>query len=187
MSHAQGILPLGSSRRSPVIVGNSPSLTVRPAVESDAPDISALIHSQLHHRTPAPADPAPPEFLAGFSPQTIRGYICSERYSYLVAVIEHQLVGVLGIRDGQHLLHLFVAGSFQRRGIARALWSRARSDLLAGTGGVTLVVNSSVYAVPVYERFGFKAKGPPVQGAGVTYVPMQLVVHRSLPSRRRRS
>ena len=153
------------------------SFTVRPAVESDAPGISALINSQLHHRAPTPTNPAPPEFLAGFSPETIHGYIGSARYSYLVALIERQLVGVLGIRDGQHLLHLFVAGCCQRRGIARALWSRAKSDLLAATTGeVRLFVNSSVYAIPVYERFGFKASGPRVEAAGVTYVPMQMVI-----------
>ena len=154
-------------------------LTIRPAVESDAPDISALIYSQLHHRTPTPAGPAPPDFLAGFAPQTIQGYIGSARYRYLVALIEGQLVGVLGIRDDQHLLHLFVAEPYQRRGIAGALWSRAKSDLLAAAGEVRLSVNSSIYAIPVYERFGFKVCGPCVERPAVTYVPMEFVVSKS--------
>lgn len=153
------------------------SLTIRPAIESDAPGISALIHSQLHHRAPIPTDPAPPEFLAGFSFETIHEYIGSARYCYLVALIGTQLVGVLGIRDGHRLLHFFVAGPYQRRGIARALWSRARSDLMSATNGeLRLLVNSSNYAIPVYESFGFKACGPPVEGTGVTYVPMELVL-----------
>src|SRR5262249_55245550 len=106
-------------------------LTIRPALKADANSISALIHSQLHHRTPKPTGPAPSEFLAGFAPETIRGYVGSSRYHYWVALIEEKLVGVLGIRDGQRILHLFVADSHQRRGIARALWSRAKSELLA--------------------------------------------------------
>ncbi len=83
-------------------------------------------------------------------------------------------MGVLGIRDGQSILHLFVAGSCQRRGIASALWGRAKSELLAAAHKINLVVKSSIYAIPVYERFGFKVIGPRVEGAGVTYVPMQL-------------
>jgi ribosomal protein S18 acetylase RimI-like enzyme len=153
------------------------SLTIRPAIESDAPGISALIYSQLHHRAPAAVDPAPPEFLAGFSLETIRGYIANARYRYLVALTGMQLVGVLGTRDSHRLLHFFVAGPYQRRGIARALWSRARSDLMgAANGELRLLVNSSIYAIPVYEKFGFKACGPPIEGTGVTYVPMELVI-----------
>ena len=151
-------------------------LTIRPAVDADAQAISALIYSQLHHRSPAPIGPAPPEFLAGFAPETIREHIGSSRYRYLVALIEGQLVGVLGIRDGQTIMHLFVADSCQRRGIASALWGRAKSDLLAAADEINLVVKSSIYAIPVYERFGFKVSGPRVEGAGVTYVPMQLII-----------
>jgi GNAT superfamily N-acetyltransferase len=151
-------------------------LIIRPAVDTDAHEISALIYSQSHHRTPTPTGPPPPEFLAGFALETIRGYIGSTRYRYLVALIEGKLVGVLGIRDGQNILHLFVADSYQRRGIAGALWGRAKSELLAADDEINMVVNSSIYAVPVYERFGFKVIGPRVEGAGVTYVPMQLMI-----------
>jgi ribosomal protein S18 acetylase RimI-like enzyme len=151
-------------------------LTIRQAAEADAQGISALIYSQSHHRTPIPTGPAPPEFIAGFVPETIRGYIASPRYRYLVALIGEQLVGVLGIRGGQQILHFFVADSYQRRGVARALWARAKSELLTVADEIRMVVNSSIYAIPVYERFGFKVMGPRVEGAGVTYVPMQLVI-----------
>jgi len=154
-------------------------LSIRPAVEPDAEEISALIYSQLHHRAPSTSEPAPAEFLAGFAPPTIREHIGNRRYRYLVALAGGQVVGVLGVRDGQHLLHLFVAESFQRRGIARALWNRIRLELLAGSGEVSLSVNSSVYAVSVYERFGFTAAGPQVQGAGVVYIPMRLTLRDS--------
>lgn len=81
------------------------------------------------------------------------------------------------MRDRQRLLHLFVAGPYQQRGIARALWTRAKSDLLNGTTGQRrLLVKSSMYAIAVYERFGFKACGPPVEEVGVTYVPMEMVI-----------
>ena len=154
-------------------------VTIRLATCSDAHDISTLIYSQWDHRTPTPAEQPAPEFFAGFAPETIKECIGSVRYRYLVALIEGQLVGVLGIRDSERIIHLFVAESYQRRGIARALWSRAKSELMADGGDVSVVTNSSIYAIPVYERFGFKAIGPHLERAGVTYVPMQLVISKS--------
>jgi GNAT superfamily N-acetyltransferase len=112
-------------------------LTIRPAVDSDAPGISALIESQLHHRSPTPTGPPPPEFLAGFATDTIRGHIGSPRCRYLVALVEDRVVGVIGMRDERSILHLFVADSWQRRGVGRALWARARSELLASADEVT--------------------------------------------------
>jgi len=154
-------------------------ITIRLATCSDAPDISKLIYAQFHHRTPTLAEQPTPEFFAGFAPETIKEYIGSARYRYLVALIEGQLVGVLGIRDSERIIHLFVAESYQRRGIARALWGRTKSELMADGGDVRVVTNSSIYAIPVYERFGFKAIGPRAERAGVTYVPMQLVISNS--------
>ena len=151
-------------------------LALRPALPSDASDISALILSQLHHRTPRPDAPPPPAaFLQGFAPETIRASIESGRCRYLVAHVGDLLVGALGLRVGdRHLLHLFVAGSHQHAGIARALWERALAELrLAVTGPVAVTVNSSLYAVPVYERFGFTVQGPPVERPGVVFVPMR--------------
>jgi GNAT superfamily N-acetyltransferase len=151
-------------------------VTIRLATCSDAHDISALIYSQWHHRTSTHTEQPTSEFFAGFAPETIKEHIGSVRYRYWVALMEGQLVGALGIRDRERIMHLFVAESYQRRGIARALWSRTKSELMAEGGEVSVVTNSSIYAVPVYERFGFKAIGPRAERAGVTYVPMQLVI-----------
>ena len=151
-------------------------VTIRLATCSDAHDISTLIYSQWHHRTSTPAERPAPEFFAGFAPETIKEHIGNIRYRYLVALSEGQFVGVLGIRDNQCIMHLFVAESHQRRGIARALWNRTKSELMADGGDVSVVTNSSIYAIPVYERFGFKVIGPRAKRAGVAYVPMQLVI-----------
>jgi len=154
------------------------NFTVRPALVADAAGISALIHSLLHHRTPEPADPAPEPFMALFAPQAIEGYITAGNYNYLVALDQGQLVGVLGVRDNRHLVHLFVAEPYQRRGIACTLWYRAKSEALAAEAEVEISVRSSVYATAVYERFGFAVCGPRVEDVGVTYVPMRQVIRR---------
>jgi GNAT superfamily N-acetyltransferase len=86
-----------------------------------------------------------------------------------------ELVGVLEMRRPDHLVLLFVDARYQRRGVARELWRRAlarcrveRPDLRRVT------VNSSRYAVPVYERLGFRATGGERVQRGVRFVPMVL-------------
>lgn len=152
---------------------------VRPAVVADAEGINRLIHSQLHHRTPEPTGPAPESFMQRFSPRFLEECIAGDRHRYLVALAEDQLVGVLGVRENRHLLHLFVAEPYQRQGIARRLWERALADLLAVEDEVEMTVRSSVYAVPVYRRFGFEVTGARVDSEGVSWVPMRRVIRRA--------
>ena len=145
---------------------------------TDAAGISALIQTLVHHRSPNSIGPAPEEFVASFAPRAIERYVEAGNYNYLVAVHLGQLVGVIGIRDNSQLVHLFVSESYQRRGIAGALWSRARAAALANAPEVKIFVRSSVFATQVYERFGFSACGPRVDDRGVSYVPMCQVIRR---------
>lgn len=97
-------------------------------------------------------------------------------YCYRVAEAEGELAGVVGVRDGSHLYHLFVAESFQGRGLGRRMWEQAKALCLAASNPDALAVNSSRNAVAVYEKFGFVASGP-VQGVGgVLFVPMKLAL-----------
>jgi GNAT superfamily N-acetyltransferase len=95
-------------------------------------------------------------------------------FHYRITEFGGELIGVVGVRDSVHLYHLFVAEAFQGQGIARALWEQAKAECLErGTPG-TFTVNSSKYAVPMYERFGFVVTGPVQDVGGVQFVPMKL-------------
>lgn len=156
-------------------------VSIREALLSDAQAISALIHSLARHRSPNASEPAPAEFLAGFAPGKIAESISSGSVRYSVAHVGAMLVGAVGLSEARRVQHLFVAEGFQRRGIARALWERTKADLLSSLAyyeEAEVVVRSSLYAVPVYERFGFTASGPRFDSAGVSYVPMRTVLRR---------
>lgn len=118
-------------------------------------------------------------FLAAFSAEAMARYIAGANYIYLVAILENGIAGVIGIRDRRHLYHLFVAESWQGRGIGGALWNRLRTILLAESEEVTMTVNSSLKAAPIHEHFGFLAAGPRVDKGGICYLPMQAVIRRS--------
>ena len=146
-------------------------MILRRATPDDAPSISALIASVAHHCTIDPSGAGAEKFFASVAPAAIAGYIADPRYHYLVAVEGAALAGAAALRDGAHLYHLFVAKAFQGRGLSRALWLAVRAAAPHGT--LAFTVNSSLYAVPVYERFGFEATAAKVELDGVAFVPMR--------------
>jgi GNAT superfamily N-acetyltransferase len=157
---------------------------IRPATADDAAAISALILGVAGFFTMNPDGSGAEEFLARVSPDAIGEYLASERFAYRVAEEDGALAGVVAIRDNVHLYHLFVASAHHGRGLARTLWNQAmQAALRAGNPG-EFTVNSSLYAVPVYERFGFRPTGPRVDEHGIAYVPMKLVLSPEEPPAR---
>jgi ribosomal protein S18 acetylase RimI-like enzyme len=97
-----------------------------------------------------------------------------EGFDYWVAEASDSIIGFVGMRDNSHLYHLFVAEAFQRRGIARRLWETAKQACRAAGNPGRFTVNSSNYAVGVYEAFGFRRVAPMQNVGGVLYWPMLL-------------
>jgi GNAT superfamily N-acetyltransferase len=86
-----------------------------------------------------------------------------------VAEIAGELAGYIAMRPPTHLFHLFVDARWHRRGVGRALWEAAL--VTAGTSS-DFTVNSSPYAVPVYEALGFRCDGAAQTRNGVQFQPM---------------
>ena len=152
---------------------------IRPATPEDAAAISALVMGVSPSFTLRPDGEGAEIFLATLTPGAFGGYLSSPDYAYLVAEEDGALAGVIGIRENRHLFHLFVAAAFQGRGLSRRLWETARDAALRAGNPGEFTVNSSMYAVPVYERFGFVPTDPRVEQHGIAWLPMKLVLpHR---------
>lgn len=154
-------------------------MNYRCAKPEDAERLSELVMSFQHLLTADPDGSGAETFFASVSADAERGYIQSGRYYFLVAETGEEIVGFIAIRDRTHLFHMFVASSHQRRGLARELWRRARKAVEELGPVEQFTVNSSTTAVPVYERFGFRAASDPVREHGVEFIPMRYrpVVH----------
>jgi GNAT superfamily N-acetyltransferase len=87
----------------------------------------------------------------------------------LVAVEAGELVGVLALLGSSQVKYFFVCPSRQKTGLGKQLWDLA-SDI--GLLGKSISVRSSLVAVPVYERLGFKAAEPPKILSGLHYQTM---------------
>lgn len=150
-------------------------LTIRGALPEDAEAIGALIEGLASFYLP---DPDAPEdaasFFATITPEAIRERLTGDQFRYHVAVARDELAGVVGVRDDTHLYHLFVAEGYHRQGLASRLWTVAKQAAEKAGNPGRFTVNSSPYAVPVYERFGFVVTEPEVHKDGIVFVPMVL-------------
>jgi GNAT superfamily N-acetyltransferase len=151
-------------------------MDIRVATREDAEAISALIHGLAHYFTLDPNGVGAEEFLKTIAPKSIAEYISARNFCYRVGIVGGVLAGVVAVRDNKHLYHLFVSPQFQKRGLSAQLWNyiKAESIRLGSPGEFT--VNSTPYAVPVYEAFGFKATGDKIETKGIAFVPMKLSV-----------
>jgi GNAT superfamily N-acetyltransferase len=148
---------------------------IREAVPDDAEAISALILSLADRFLADPDDREAAEpFFAAHGPEALRRTLSDDRFRYRVAEESGALVGFVGVRDGAHLLHLFVAGSHQRRGIGGRLWAVAKAEALAAGNPGRFTVNSALGALSFYERFGFVVAGQEVHKDGIAFVPLLL-------------
>jgi len=145
----------------------------RPARHDDATDISALIQLFLHEFTISADGSGAEQFLASVTAEAEAGYIANSRYRYITAFAGDVLAGFIAIRDRSHIFHLFVAPAFQRKGLAARLW---QAELELAPDLEFFTVNSSPFALPVYERFGFVKAGPQVEMHGICFVPMRLAL-----------
>lgn len=144
------------------------------AKSSDAEEISELIIELSSPFYISSSREGAETFLASICPEAIRGYISANNFSYFIARLDGQLAGVVALRDNVHLFHLFVAEAFQGRGLATQLWRLVETNALQSGNQGEFTVNSSLNAVPVYERFGFVQEGSIQQINGILFQPMRI-------------
>lgn len=90
--------------------------------------------------------------------------------------LNNYLVGVIALREGQHISLLFVREQFHHLGVATRLVKMAVAYVEAMEPDIRAVtVNSSPYAVGFYETVGFHALGPEQTADGIRFTPMKLL------------
>ncbi|KUO53502.1 MAG: hypothetical protein APF76_11875 [Desulfitibacter sp. BRH_c19] len=107
-------------------------------------------------------------------PQRLVSQIISNDFKIYCCFEGNDLVGVLAFRNTSHISLLFVKKSHQRIGIAKELLRIATMELLKIDPDLQeLTVNSSPYAVIIYEKLGFNATNTMQEKHGLKYKPMK--------------
>ena len=153
-------------------------MLIRPLIASDLPACARLLRASasefiVHESNPEGAC----TFLRENDEEGIRGYLAAG-HVYHVAVVAHgdeagDIAGFIAIRDNSHVFHLFIDKRWHRQGLARRLWEAARDAALQRGAGGVFTVNSSNYAVPVYEALGFERTAPTQCVKGLYFNPMR--------------
>lgn len=152
----------------------SPVTIIRSATVGDTPDIAVLIQGLSHYFLDSPATGQAEAFLASFTPEAIAAHVSDPSFRYLLARVGHELAGIAALRDNRHIHHLFVAPAYHRHGIASQLWKSLKEEAIRSGNIEGFTVNSSLFAAPVYARWGFVATAAPQTRNGVAYQPMRL-------------
>ncbi len=85
------------------------------------------------------------------------------------------IVGVIEVRNNDHICLLFVDAAYHQQGIGKTLLKTAIARCGKSNPKLKeITVNSSPFAVPIYRRFGFVAIGGEKLQEGIRYIPMTL-------------
>lgn len=144
------------------------SLQIRPAAVTDAGAVAALVNGLAAYYGSGTDAGLPDWFRQTLTPDAFRDRLNDPQYHHYIALYDEKLAGYLALREGFHLYHPFVAEQAHRRGIARQLWQHALGQLPIET----CTVRSSLFAVPVYQRLGFRLSGEAASKDGIAFQPM---------------
>lgn len=147
-------------------------MPVRVAIPSDATQLRDLAVSLSPFYLGSPNDQPPPWLSDTLTLSAFVKRLSSSDYLTYVYEEGGRVYGYISIEAGCHVYHLFVEERHHGRGIARMLWERVREN----SQTTHYFLRSSLYAVPVYRRFGFRESGPVGQQGGVEYQPMELEI-----------
>lgn len=129
--------------------------------------VTAVFRARLAQRCPARGRQ---EFLFFAQAQELANR-ASAGNRVLVAVEGGEIVGMIEVRDGNHIVLLFVDLERQRRGIGRALMEAAFPEFEQGRPE-RMTVHAAPGAEEAYRRLGFVPSGPRQLRNGLPFLPM---------------
>jgi GNAT superfamily N-acetyltransferase len=176
-------------------------MKIKQATEEDAKAISSLIletaRAQLRGEF---SDDGWALFLNLLNENTQKSLIKSKKFVYIVAVKEgaldkeavdvniegarntDEIVGVLAIKDVNHLFHFFISPAWQGKGIAKLLWNQGvieiresinKKIIKAQNSDDSISVNSSDFGLKFYQHLGFVMVEGRQKKNGICYTPMR--------------
>lgn|GEM_PF-304919 len=130
----------------------------------DALELSELVISLLDYLF----EEIPSWFKEDVNKQSFEKRILDSNYLHHIYVKDKKIVGLITIKDKNHLFHLFVDSSYHKKGIAKKLFESIKSNM--DVNGMN--VNASIYAIPMYKALGFKKCGEKNRYKELEYQPM---------------
>ena len=119
------------------------------------------------------------EFRRYIEPDLMSKRVKSDHF-VLLAEMDDRLVGIIEVRDFNHISLLFVSREAQRKGIAKRLLNEALQICSRNNPNLSQVsVHSSPNSIEAYEHLGFRSEGSEKLEHGIRYIPMILQVYKN--------
>lgn len=83
-----------------------------------------------------------------------------------------EILGVIATRDISHIALMFVDKSYHNKGISRYMFNVILEEIKLNAEITQITVNSSPYAVKVYEHLGFVKSDNQQEKDGIIFTPM---------------
>ena len=159
-------------------------MSIRIAHAEDVKEIATLVRSLSHYYLPQKTSSAqdsptksssvkslPSWLLNSLTEEQFLQRITNAEYSNYVYCIDDEIVGYIAMKESSHLYHLFVSEARQGNGIANGLWKH----ICGKCSAEKYSVRSSLYAVPVYKKWGFVETDMVREKDGIKFQAMALI------------
>jgi len=147
-------------------------MNTRNATIKDAHAISAFVSALSNEHISSSLSKAGLDKLLGSMDEAATRKRIVDGWPHICITDESALLAVGVIKPPAHLYHLFVRTDQQRTGIGTKLFMIMDACSVDSFGSHLTTVNSSLYAVEAYRRFGFEVNGPIVETEGIRHQPM---------------
>ena len=96
--------------------------------------------------------------------------------NFIIVTLKNEIIiGVIEVRSNNRITLLFVKKEYHNRGIAKKLLELAIKKCKQRKSDVSIIeVNSSPFAVPIYEKLGFVKIHTEQVVNGIRFIPMTL-------------
>lgn len=106
-----------------------------------------------------------------FTPEVIQTIFEREDIHYFVAELEQEIVGAVAYLEPAHLMHFFLIKALHGQGYGTVMWNFIEAKIKRQSVH-SITVNSSFYAQPIYEKFGFVVIGCAMEKKEIHFIPM---------------
>lgn len=89
--------------------------------------------------------------------------------------VENEMVGMFAMRERKHITLFFVKEEYHQLGIGKQLFALAKMTAVL-EGAKEMTVNSSAFALEVYERLGFERTDELQIMDGIQFIPMKMIL-----------
>ena len=114
------------------------------------------------------------EFMKYVQPDALAGHLKADHFG-IIANSASDIIGVIVVRNHNHVALFFVDARYQRSGIGRKLLSKALEICDSHEAKPSnLTVNASPNSKTAYERLNFKATDTEQCVNGIRFIPMIL-------------